>query len=110
MISPGRRSGGKMRGGSPAFSITSAAQVRPRTSSSDVVEALVISAPGTPVSQYASRSGISSTLAACATMGVAASWSIVVNGSCWMPVTAYSSAAGSTACTRGGTPAVRASR
>ena len=73
MISPGRRSGGKMRGGSPAFSITSVAQAWARTSSSDVVEALVISAPGTPVSQYASRSGMSSMVAACGSVGVAAS-------------------------------------
>ena len=63
-----------MRGGSPAFPITSVAQAWARTSSSDVVEALVISAPGTPVSQYASRSGISSRVAACGSMGVAASW------------------------------------
>ena len=74
MISPGRRSGGKMRGGSPVFSITSVAQARARTSSSDVVEALVISAPISPLSQYASRSGISSNLAACGSVGVAASW------------------------------------
>ena len=74
MTSPGRRSGGKMRGGSPAFSITCVAQAWVRTSSSDVVDALVTSAPASPVSQYASRSGISSMVAACGSMGVAASW------------------------------------
>ncbi len=70
MISPGRRNGGKM----PACRITPVAQSWARTSNSDVVEALVISAPATPVSQYASRSGISSIVAACRSIGVAASW------------------------------------
>ena len=51
MTSPGRRNGGKMCGGMPAFRITSVAQLRARTSNSDVVEALVTSAPATPVSQ-----------------------------------------------------------
>ena len=74
ITSPGRRNGGKIRGGSPAFSISPVAQAWARTSNSDVVEAFVTSAPTCPVSQYASRSGISSMVAACLSMGVAASW------------------------------------
>jgi hypothetical protein len=41
-------------------------------SSSCVVEALVISAPAWPVSQYASRSGISSSVRAALSCGVPA--------------------------------------
>jgi len=48
------------------------AQVREDTSSSAVVDALVTSAPSVPVSQYASRSGISSRVRAVARAGVPA--------------------------------------
>ena len=77
MTSPGWRSGGKRPRGIPAASITSTAHVLDDTSSSAVVEALVTSAPTAPVSQYASRSGISSRVDAADSKGVpsdAASW------------------------------------
>jgi hypothetical protein len=75
--SPGWRSGGNSRTGIPAFFITSTAQDRVDSSSSAVVDAFVISAPADPVSQYASRSGISSNVEADVSAGVpaeAASW------------------------------------
>ncbi len=75
--SPGCRSGGKIPAGIPACSMSPVAQVRVVTSSSPVVEALVTSAPTEPVSQYASRSGMSSRVRAAARAGVpaaAASW------------------------------------
>ncbi len=75
--SPGWRSGGNSPGAIPARCISPVAQVLVVTSSSAVVEALVTSAPTAPVSQYASRSGISSSVRAAATAGVradAASW------------------------------------
>jgi hypothetical protein len=77
MRSPGWRSGGNSPGGIPAFFIRSTAHSRVDTSSSAVVEAFVTSAPTEPVSQYPSRSGISSRVRAAASAGVpaaAASW------------------------------------
>ena len=49
--SPGRRSAGKIPRAMPARSISGRDHVRSRTSSSCVVDALVISAPAEPVSQ-----------------------------------------------------------
>ena len=71
------------------------------------MDALVISAPACPVSQNASRSGIISRVArppAETCRAAAASWKIVLIGSCWMPVIAYSSAAGTWPSTRSATP------
>ncbi|GAA2850773.1 hypothetical protein GCM10020220_045210 [Nonomuraea rubra] len=49
--SPGCRSGGKRPAGRPSRSISGNAHSRVRTSSRPVVEALVTSAPASPVSQ-----------------------------------------------------------
>ena len=113
MVSPGRRSGGKIPGGMPTRVMTDVAHVCARTSYSWVVDAFVTSAPACPVSQRASKSGIISRVRAAASCGVpaeAASWKIVLSGSCWIPVIAYSSAAGTWRSTRPGTPSVRVSR
>ena len=78
-----------------------------------VVEALVSSVPCSPVSQYASRSGISSSRSACANCRVsraATSWYSVLNGAYCSPVAAYSSAAGTVAHTFSATVSVRGSR
>ena len=48
---PGVRSAGKMPGGMLTRAISAVAQARDRPSSSPVVDALVISAPTSPVSQ-----------------------------------------------------------
>ena len=56
------------------------AQSPVRTSYSPVVEALVCSAPTSPVSQYASRSGIISSVRAASGTGADSSWYTVLNG------------------------------
>ena len=84
-----------------------------RGSISWVVEALVSSVPCSPVSQYDSRSGISSSRRVWANWAVeraAASWYSVLKGAYCSPVAAYSSAAGRAAHTFSATPSVRASR
>jgi hypothetical protein len=82
-------------------------------SSSPVVEAFVTSAPTAPVSQYASRSGISSSVRAatsCAVSRAAASWNTVLNGRCCSPLIRYSSSGPTAACTAGTAVSCRASR
>ena len=77
MTSPGAPSGGQIRAGSPMASMSSSSHVRRRTSSSAVVEALVISLTRVPDSQNPIRSGMSSTELAAFKAGVpraAASW------------------------------------
>ena len=77
MTLPGWRSAGNSPAGRPARPIRSQAQSRARVSYSWVVDALVTSAPISPVSQYASRSGISSRVraaASCRVRAAAASW------------------------------------
>ncbi|GAB3932500.1 hypothetical protein GCM10027614_01800 [Micromonospora vulcania] len=74
---PASRSGGNNSLRIPASRIRSVAQARRRRSYSWVVEALVTSAPTSPVSQYAMRSGISSSRWATSSCGVpvaATSW------------------------------------
>src|SRR6266511_3000245 len=76
-------------------------------------EAVVNSAPIAPVSQYATRSGISKRVRAAASWAVppaATIWNTVFSGRNWMPVTAYSSVAGTVASTLAITPSVRESR
>ncbi len=111
--SPGRRSGANSPRSMPSRSATPCAQSRVRGSISWVVEALVSSVPCSPVSQYVSRSGISSNRSArasCAEPRAAASWYKVLNGAYCKPVAAYSSSAGTVAHTRCATPSVRPSR
>ena len=55
--SPGRRSGAKQREAMPSVSATGRDQSPVRGSNSSVVEALVSSAPTSPVSQYADEVG-----------------------------------------------------
>ena len=77
ITSPGWRSPGNSPGGIPALVISPVAQDREATSSSAVVDAFVTSAPAEPVSQYASRSGMSSSVFAAASAGLpaaAVSW------------------------------------
>ncbi len=111
--SPGRRSGAKRARSIPSRSATSYDQSRVRGSISWVVEALVSSVPCSPVSQYVSRSGISSSRRAWANWAVplaATSWYSVLKGAYCNPVAAYSSSGGSVAHTFRATPSVRASR
>ena len=75
--SPGAPSDVQIRAGSPIASISSVSQVRRRTSSSAVVEALVTSLTRVPDSQNPIRSGMRSMEPAAARAGVpraAASW------------------------------------
>ncbi len=72
--SPGSRSGGRIPTGTSTRSASPVAQERRRTSYSWVVEALVASAPTSPVSQKASRSGTSSIVATSSSVASAASW------------------------------------
>ena len=75
--------------------------------------AAVISLAASPLSQKASRSGMSSIRAAASSDGVpssASSWKTVLIGMVWMPVAAYSSSRGTRANARSTMPAVRASR
>lgn len=91
---PGRRSGGSRRGSMPSRPRSSSAQVAVRASKRPVVEALVSSAPMSPVSQWVSRSGIISSVRAaanCAPSRAAASWKTVLKGRCCNPVIPYSS-------------------
>ncbi|CAM5744024.1 hypothetical protein SHIRM173S_04244 [Streptomyces hirsutus] len=77
----------------PRRSATPWDQSRVRGSINCVVEALVSSVPCSPVSQYVSRSGISSSRLACASWAVpraAVNWYSVLNGAYCRPVTACS--------------------
>ena len=75
-----------------------------------MVDALVTSLASSPLSQYESRSGTSAIRSATAARSSASSWKTVLIGIVWMPVTAYSSGAGTRACARATIPSVRASR
>ncbi|GAA3421348.1 hypothetical protein GCM10018952_67650 [Streptosporangium vulgare] len=106
ITSPGRRIGGRTPAAGPSPLVSAVSHSRVLASSSWVVEALVSSAPTCPVSQYAIRSGMSSSVAAEASRGSAASWWMVLNGWRAMPVRAYSSSKGTWLAVR----SVRASR
>ena len=86
--------------GSPSRSTSPRAQVPVRASSRPVVDASVASFASSPESQSASRSGTSairSAAASAAEPSSASSWKTVLIGIVWMPVTVYSSAAGTRA-------------
>ena len=78
--------GGKIRKGSPRSSMSSRDQSPVRASRSCVVLAFVTSATRSPVSQYPSRSGMSSIVSASSSRSSASSWKRVLMGSSWMPV------------------------
>ncbi len=74
ITSPGHRSAGSTVAGRWRAASTCGDHCLVRTSSNPVVEAFVTSAPLAPVSQYASRSGISSRVSAPASRCSAQSW------------------------------------
>ncbi len=88
ITSPGRRIGGRILAAGPRPPVRTVSHRRVLASSSWVVEALVSSAPTSPVSQYAIRSGMSSNVEAEASRVSAASWWMVLNGWRAMPVRA----------------------
>src|SRR3569833_4507884 len=71
---PGGRSGGNRKRGRPSRASSGSDHAPDRTSYRPVVEAFVTSAPTVPVSQYASRAGIISSVRAWAGGGADSGW------------------------------------
>ena len=110
--SPGVTSAGRMPRGRPSALMSASSHAWSVQRSRPVVEAFVTSARATPVSQYASRSGISSAVSAISRIsaGSVTSWYRVLNGRNCRPPRSKSSACGTRSCTVATPRAVRASR